>query len=157
MNEFEIYKMAEKKVRKRLALEIHVLIFLLVNITLLIINVIFAPLFLWVIIVILSWGLGLVIHAITFFIKKGKVIALAIHTSSFIMVQIMLIYINLVFQPNFYWFVFPLFAFLTSLLVHGILYYIYSKEKEDKEDKNWYIKRIEKEAIKIKKEISEQE
>ena len=82
--------------------------------------------------------------------------ALLINLSSTLIVESMLIYINLTFQPAFFWFFFPLIVFLVGLSVHGIFHVRSLKEKEEKEEKNWYIKRIEKEAKKIKLNITEE-
>ncbi|NHI93273.1 MAG: hypothetical protein EAX96_12315 [Candidatus Lokiarchaeota archaeon] len=149
--------MAEKKVKVRLALEIHLIVFLSINLILFIINIIFTPEVLWVIIVLLSWGLGLTIHALTYFVKKGRNLAIWIHGSSAILVETMLLYINLIFQPTYHWFYFPLIIFLSALTIHCIFYYRSLKEKEDKEERNWYIKRIEKEAEKIKRKKMEED
>lgn len=156
MNDYEIYRMAEKKVRVRLALEIHLMVFVSIMTTLFLINILFIPEFLWVIIVLCSWGLGLVIHALTYFVRKGRNLALSINLSSLIIIETMLIYINLVFQPTYLWFIFPLIAFLVALSIHSFFHIKSLKEKEEKEEKTWYIRRIEKEAEKIKEKINEE-
>ena len=152
MAEFDIYRQAEKKVRLRLALEIHALIFSCVNVTLIIINLIFTQYNWWSIIVLLSWGLGFVIHCITYFMRGGKKIALLIHACSFLIVESMLIFIYFAYSSEGFWFIYPLIAFSISITLHGV-FYARSLKESDEEKKNWYMKRIEKEAKKIKHEF----
>ena len=152
MVEFDIYRRAEKKVRLKLSLEIHTLIFVVVNVILSVINMIFTPFNWWSIIVMLSWGLGYVIHITTYFIRNAGKSAFLIHLWSFLMVESMLIFINLAYPAEVYWFVYPLIAFLISISLHGVFYLMSLKESEE-EKKTWYIKRIENEAKKIRKEI----
>ena len=156
MNDYEIYRMAEKKVRMKLALEIHLIVFSSIMAILFVINILFTPLFLWVIIVLCSWGLGFTIHSLTYFIKQGRNLALLINISSTLIVETMLIYINLVFQPTYFWFLFPLIPFSIGLTLHGI-YHVRSLKEKEEEEKNWYLKRIEKEAARIKHKITEEE
>ncbi len=154
MDEYNIYQKAEKKVRLRLALEIHSLIFISVNIILFIINIIFTSSNLWSIIVMLSWGLGLVIHLITYYVRRSKNIAILIHLTSFLMVGSMLIFINIAYRSEIYWFIYPLIAFSISFTSHTVFYFRTLKEPEI-EKRTWYIKRIENEANKIRKEFEE--
>ena len=154
MSEFEIYRRAERRVRLKLALEIHAIIFFILNSSLIVVNLIFMPNLLWFVIVLLSWGLGLIIHALTLIVKGGKRLGLAIHASSFVMVESMLIYVNLTFLPNYFWSLFPLIAFILSLTTHATIHYLVSRRIEDPDKKSWYVKRIEKEAKKIKKELN---
>ncbi|MFX1304170.1 MAG: 2TM domain-containing protein, partial [Promethearchaeota archaeon] len=50
-----------------------------------------------------------------------------IHAAIFIIVNVLLIIINFLFTPEFYWFFFPLFSWLIGFNMHALAYILYAR------------------------------
>jgi len=60
--QMEIYKIAQRRVGRRMGLYIHVIVFVLVMALLIILNLTFTPNYLWVVWPLGGWGVGLFFH-----------------------------------------------------------------------------------------------
>lgn len=65
------YERAKKRVEELRGFYGHLIAFIVVNVFLAIINFIFTPSFWWFLFVTLFWGIGLVSHALSIFMKRG--------------------------------------------------------------------------------------
>jgi uncharacterized RDD family membrane protein YckC len=60
----EAYLRAKKRVAELKGFYAHLIVFVIVNMILVIINLVFTPRFLWFLIPLLGWGVGLFFHAV---------------------------------------------------------------------------------------------
>lgn len=67
MNEEEKYRNAVKRVRELKSFYIHLVVYVLVNVGLICINLIFSSEYVWFIYPLLGWGIGLVAHGLSVF------------------------------------------------------------------------------------------
>ena len=50
-----------------------------------------------------------------------------IHLTVYILVNVLLIIVNLLFTPGIYWFLFPLFSWLIGITMHTLAYILYAR------------------------------
>ncbi len=164
-SEESLRKIAAQKVSYRFTVRIHFVIYILVNILLIIINVITSTPIItfqtsWFIYPLLSWFIGLSIHAISYMIfakgiypnsKRGIIL----HATSYLTVMNLLIVTNLQTIPELLWVLWPG-IFWTSVIVgHFFVYSIYFKTKitEKGDVKSRKDQAIEKEMEKMRKRM----
>ena len=153
---------AKEIVLKRTILQIHTIIYIVVNLLLAIINTIAGdiqqdPWFLWVA---TGWGVGLAIHYLYYFVfKRGmanySTIALVYHIFIYVVVNALLFFID--------WFTtrtqglvldFVLYAagFWGIGLIGHLAFYLYFKpQSEDAQGESWIDRQVKKELSKIQK------
>ena len=173
MNEFNengfseenLRRIAASKIKFRLSVKIHLIAYILGIVLLISINVIFTPLFMWVIFVIFGWLIGLVMHLTAYIVYARGVYPIAkrgviFNTVAYIFVILFLFIINgytNVLIPeipyNFYWFAFPAFFWGLALIIHYIVYLGFFTKKlyEEGEKQSRMDRAIEKEMHKMRK------
>ena len=67
MDQNEIYKNAEKRVREKLEFYQHLTVFIIVNLGLTFINLYFTPDYIWCKFPLIGWGIGIFCHWLTVF------------------------------------------------------------------------------------------
>jgi hypothetical protein len=157
-SEESLRKIAEQKVSFRFSVKIHVVVFIIVNILLISINLIFTKDFLWFLFPLFSWLIGLNMHFLTYILYARGVYPMAkrgviYHVDSYIFVMLFLFIINFLTFSMFYWVVFPAIFWGTAVLLHIIFYiqYLSGKAEEGGKFKSRKERAIEKELEKMKK------
>jgi hypothetical protein len=112
------------------AFVVHLSTFTVIVAALAALNLYSNPQKIWFIWVFASWGIGLAAHGFAILMKRKtlggslaadeKARGFLIHLFVYIAVNAMLFAVNLLYTPDFYWFLFPLFGWGVGLLAHGI-------------------------------------
>ncbi|MFW9946453.1 MAG: 2TM domain-containing protein [Candidatus Odinarchaeota archaeon] len=160
-SEEHLRRIALKKVQFRMSIKIHIGIFIVVNTLLLILNLLFNPIPLWVIFPFFGWLIGLAEHIATYLvyargIYPGAKRAMIFHSVAYIFVILYLFIINIMVTPDFYWVVFPTIFWGTGLVIHLVAYLIYRRPSIDSEGtlKSRTERAVEKELEKMKKNMN---
>lgn len=129
---------AKQKVDFRFSVKIHLGIFVIVNILLLAINLIWTPLIYWIIFPFFGWLIGFVLHSVAYSLYAKGVYPIAkrgviFHAVSYVFVNLYLFIINFYTVPGFYWVFFPVFFWGVALIMHCIAYLVYFRGKVDEE------------------------
>jgi hypothetical protein len=113
------------------AFVIHLAIFVLVVVGLAAINLLRRPDHIWFIWVLAGWGIGLAAHDLALLLARTPrreaiftdpaVRGFFIHALVFVAVNALLIVVNLIASPGFYWFYWPLLGWGIVLAAHGYL------------------------------------
>ena len=165
-SEESLRRIAEQKINYRRSVKIHWTAFLLVNILLFIINVLTAGFILeglWSIYPLLGWFIGVAMHTVSYSLyakgvypmgKRGVIY----HLTGYLTVMLLLLVINILTLPNFYWVIFPAIFWGVGLIAHMIVYNIYFKEKltDTGDVKSKKEKAIEKEMEKMRRRMNQQ-
>jgi hypothetical protein len=151
-------KIAEQKVSFRFSVKIHTAVFIIVNILLVTVNLIFTSGFYWFIFPLFSWLIGLNMHFLTYILYARGVYPMAkrgviYHLDSYIFVMLFLFIINFLTFSEFFWVVFPAIFWGTAVVLHIIFYiqYLSGKAEEGGKFKSRKERAIEKELEKIRK------
>lgn len=157
-SEDSLREIAKEIVTRRLALKIHLVIYLIANILMVYFGVTEnVP---GLLIPFAGWGVGLVTHTFSYisfrggWFGKGTSNVLAYHTVIGIATCLLLAWINLV-TNNFMeinWAYIPIAAILGSILVHYILYTVAKPKKNEDSQKSYMDRKIEKELKKAKRD-----
>jgi hypothetical protein len=67
----DLEKLAKQRASEKIDFFTHLVVFVLVNALLLVVNLVTSPNSLWVVWVLLGWGIGLVVHGANVFIVEG--------------------------------------------------------------------------------------
>lgn len=129
-SEESLRKIAQQKVTFRYSVKIHLVIFIIVSILLLIINLIFTPLILWIIYPFFGWLIGVSIHFVAYILYARGVYPMAkrgviFHLDAFVFTLFFLTLINLFTLPLFLWVLFPIIFWGIALIFHIAIYLIY--------------------------------
>lgn len=152
-------KIAQQKVNFRYSVKIHVGVYIVVSILLLSINLLFSPLYLWIIYPFFGWLIGIAIHFVSYILYARGVFPMAkrgiiFHIVAYLFTNLFLTIINFFTLPNYLWVLFPITFWGIALLFHIIIYVVYySSKKIDNVDKltTKRAKAIEKELEKMKR------
>lgn len=158
-SEESLRKIAQQKVNFRYSVKIHLGVYIIVSILLLVINLIFTPLVLWVMYPFFGWLIGISIHIIAYILYARGVYPMAkrgliFHIDAYIFTLLFLTLINLVTLPLYLWVLFPIIFWGIALLLHIIVYLIYySSSKIDEKGKfdSKKSRAVERELEKMKK------
>ncbi len=143
-SEESLRKIAEQKINYRYSVMIHAAVFGLVNALLLFINIVTNPRYYWVILPILGWNVGLVLHVVSYILYARGVYPYAkrgviYHIFSYISVMILLLAINMnIMDMNVMenlpmaiitinWAYYPAIFWGFALGVHIVVYRIYGR------------------------------
>ena len=166
-SEESLRKIAEQKVNYRRSVKIHWIVFLLVNILLFSINILTSGIYLdrlWAFYPLFAWFIGISMHSISYSLyargvypmgKRGVIY----HITAYLTVMLLLVVINMLTLPSFYWVIYPaIFWGGGGVLLHIFVYNIYFKEKltEKGEVKSRKERAIEKEMQKMRKRMEKQ-
>ena len=158
-SEESLRKIAQQKVNFRYSVKIHLGVYIVVSVLLLIINLIFTPLILWVMYPFFGWLIGISIHIIAYILYARGVYPMAkrgliFHLDAYIFTLLFLTLINLVTLPQYLWVLFPIIFWGIALLLHIIVYFVYySSSKIDEKGKldSKKSRAVERELEKMKK------
>ena len=158
-SEESLRKIAQQKVNFRYSVKIHLGVYIIVSTLLLVINLIFTPLILWVMYPFFGWLIGISIHIIAYILYARGVYPMAkrgllFHLDAYIFTLLFLTLINLVTLPLYLWVLYPIIFWGIALVLHTIVYLIYySSSKIDEQGKvdSKKSRAVEKELEKMKK------
>ncbi|TFF95304.1 MAG: 2TM domain-containing protein [Promethearchaeota archaeon] len=167
---------AEKKVSYRRSVKIHWSVYLLVNAMIFVINL-FTMNFdlwlglpdtstalliqLWAIYPILGWFIGAAVHTTVYLLYANGVYPMAkraviLHFVAYLTVMLLLVVINAITYPAFFWVLFPLIFWGIGVIIHYIVYRVYFRgeiSKKTGEAKSRKEQAIEKEMEKMRKKM----
>jgi sensor histidine kinase YesM len=157
----DLRQIAEQKVNARKTVKIHVAIFFLVNLMLFIINIIFSPTFLWVLLPFLGWFIGLAIHIVAYILYARGIFpavkrAVIIIFTAYLCVTLLLFTINYIFSRTINWAFFPVSFIGAGIIILLIIYSIFFRSSltENGEIISKKEKAIKKELRKMAKKSS---
>jgi len=157
-SEESLRKIAAQKVSFRFSVKIHLAVYILVNILLIIVNLIFTPGFYWFIFPLFSWLIGITMHTLAYILYARGVYPMAkrgviYHSTSYFVVMLFLFIINFTTLSMFYWVIFPTIFWGTAVILHIIIYIQFFSGKTDEGGKLKLRKEraIEKELEKMRK------
>ena len=158
-SEESLRKIAQQKVTFRYSVKIHAVTFIIVSILLLIINLIFTPLVLWIVYPFFGWLIGVSIHFVAYILYARGVYPMAkrgviFHLDAFVFTLSFLTLINLFTLPQFLWVLYPIIFWGIALIFHTFIYLIYfSSTKIDEQGKveSKKSRAVERELEKMKK------
>jgi hypothetical protein len=112
---------------------IHLGVFVVVVGALAAINLLRNPNHLWFVWVLAGWGIGVAAHGLAILLQKSdrtepiftdrRVRGFFVHLFTYIAVNVLLIIVNLLYMPTYYWFLFPLIGW--GLLVAAHAYVVF--------------------------------
>ncbi len=159
-------KIAEQKIKFRLSVRVHAVIYILINLMLVIINLLtFSGRIYWFMFPMLGWGTGLAMHATAYSLYARGVYPIAkrgviFHLVAYIMVNLLLIVIDIGLFYRFSintprWFYFAAVPWGVAWLLHALVYVMFFSGKLTEEGigKTRREKAVEKELRKMKEKI----
>jgi hypothetical protein len=159
-SEESLRKIAHQKVNFRYSVKIHLGVFIVVSILLLIINLLFTPLILWIIYPFFGWLIGVAEHFVAYLLYARGVYPIAkrgviFHLTAYIFTISFLFIINFYTLPTYYWVLFPAVFWGAAMIIHIIAYFIYYRSKIDEngEGKSRKDRAIDKELEKMKQRM----
>lgn len=157
-SEESLRKIAAQKVSFRLSVKIHVAVYILINVLLIIVNLLFTPGFYWFIFPCFSWLIGLTMHFLAYLLYARGVYPMAkrgviYHLTSYIFVMLFLLIINILTFSQFYWVVYPAIFWGTAVVLHIVFYiqFFSGKAEQDGKFRSRKERAIEKELEKMRK------
>jgi len=111
----------KKKQQLKKSLILHSGSFIVINALLLAINIAFTPKFLWVLFPFFGWLIGLSLHSViasTVNVKSSIKKGLIFHLALFLVTNLLLFVINIVFDPGTLWALYPAFGWGAALFLH---------------------------------------
>ncbi|NHI92959.1 MAG: hypothetical protein EAX96_10695 [Candidatus Lokiarchaeota archaeon] len=161
-SEESLRKIAEKKVNFRMSVQIHAACYVIVNILLVAINLIFSSNYFWFFFPLLGWFAGLAIHLAAYMMYANGVYPIAkravyFHLVAYLTVNPLLIVANYITSWAYLWFLYPLGFWAAGFVIHVIIYFVYfeggiTKEGESKSRRE---RAVEKEMEKIKEKMEQ--
>ena len=159
-SEESLRKIAHQKVNFRYSVKIHIGVFIIVSILLLIINLLFTPLILWIIYPFFGWLIGVAEHSVAYILYARGVYPIAkrgviFHLTAYIFTINFLFIINFFTLHPYYWALFPAIFWGAAIILHIIAYLVYYRGKIDEngEGKSRKDKAIDKELEKMKQRM----
>ena len=108
---------------------IHLGVYVLVVAALAALNLYRNPEHLWFIWVLIGWGIGVAAHGLALLLQRSgrseavfadrRVRGFAVHVFVYVAVNALLIVVNLLYMPTYYWFLYPLLGWGLVLAAHG--------------------------------------
>jgi len=108
---------------------IHLGVFVVVVGALAALNLYRRPDHLWFIWVLAGWGIGVAAHGLALLLARSdrrepvfsdrRVRGFTVHVFVYVAVNVLLIIVNLLYMPSYYWFLFPLIGWGLLLAAHG--------------------------------------
>lgn len=159
-SEEHLRRIALKKIYFRLSVKIHFGIFIIINLLLLTINLIFTPTIIWFPYPLFGWLIGVAEHEAAYFIyargiypssKRGIIF----HIIAFVFVMLYLFIINILSLPSYYWVLFPAIFWGSALCIHLIIYLFLLHSSRDQKGglKSRTQRAVEKELEKMKRRM----
>ena len=162
-SEESLRRIALRKVNFRMSVKIHVSVYITVCFFLSAINLVFTPMFWWVLFPIFGWLIGVAEHITSYILyargvypsaKRGAIY----HSVAYIFVMLLLFVTNYFNSPLYYWSIFPAFIWGTGLVIHLITYYIYHRPTTDEQGelKSRRERAVEKEMGKMQSRLKKE-
>ena len=111
------------------AFVIHLVVFVVVVAVLAALNLYRSPHNIWFIWVLAGWGIGVAAHDLALLLQRSarqepiftdpRVRGFFIHLFVYLAVNALLVVVNLLYDPNYYWFLFPLLGWGVALAAHA--------------------------------------
>ena len=108
---------------------IHLGVYVLVVAALAALNLYRNPEHLWFIWVLIGWGIGVAAHGLALLLQRSgrseavftdkRARGFAVHVFVYVAVNALLIVVNLLYMPTYYWFLYPLLGWGLVLAAHG--------------------------------------
>jgi len=108
---------------------IHLGVFVVVVGALAAINLLRNPHHLWFVWVLAGWGIGVAAHGLALLLQRSdrsepifadrRMRGFSVHLFTYVAVNVLLIIVNLLYMPNYYWFLFPLIGWGLLLAAHA--------------------------------------
>jgi len=160
-SEENLRKIAAQKVSYRFSVKMHLTLFIIVNVLLFLVNIIFTPEAFWIIFPFFSWLIGVNMHIVAYILYARGIYPMAkrgviYHIITYIFVMLFLYITNLVTFSEFYWVFFPAIFWGTAVGLHITIYLLYFSKKVEMSGKRQSRKdrAIEKELDKMRKRRS---
>ncbi|MHA1986308.1 MAG: 2TM domain-containing protein [Promethearchaeota archaeon] len=157
-SEENLRKIAAQKVSYRFSVKMHITLFIIVNVLLFLVNILFTPNSFWIIFPFFSWLIGVNMHIVAYILYARGIYPMAkrgviYHIITYISVMLFLYVTNLVTFSEFYWVFFPAIFWGTAVVLHIIIYLLYFSRKVELSGKRQSRKdrAIEKELDKMRK------
>ena len=151
-------RIAAQKVSYRFSVKMHVVLFIIVNILLLLVNLLFTPEIYWIIYPFFSWLIGVNMHVVAYVLYARGIYPMAkrgaiYHIVTYIFVMLFLFIVNITTLSTFYWIIFPTLFWGTAVVLHLIIYLLYFGKKVEISGKRQSRKEraIDKELEKMRK------
>ena len=151
-------RIAAQKVSYRFSVKMHVVLFIIVNILLLLVNLLFTPEIYWIIYPFFSWLIGVNMHVVAYVLYARGIYPMAkrgaiYHIVTYIFVMLFLFIVNITTLSTFYWIIFPAIFWGTAVALHLIIYLLYFGKKVEISGKRQSRKEraIDKELEKMRK------
>ena len=162
-SEASLRRIALRKVNFKMSVKIHIGVFITVSIFLSVINLIFTPIFWWVLYPIFGWLIGVAEHITSYIIfakgvypsqKRGVIY----HIVAYIFVILLLFVSNQIIMPTYPWVIFPAFLWGTGLTIHLVTYYVYHRPSIDEQGvlKSRRDRAVEKEMGKMQNRLKKE-
>ena len=107
----------------------HLVAFVVIVALLAAINLWFAPQYPWFLWVLIGWGAAVATHALALLLRRTrrrerifvdkKARSFTVHLFAYLAVNLLLIVVNLMYSPGYYWFLFPLIGWGLLLAAHA--------------------------------------
>lgn len=160
-SEEHLRRIALRKVHFRMSVKIHVGIFIVISTLMLIINLLLTPMTFWIIYPFFAWLIGVAEHITAYLIYAkgiypGAKQGIILHLVAYFFVQLLLLIINIMVTPFFYWVLFPAIFWGTGLAIHLLSYFTFQRSSSDEEGelKSRTQRAVEKEMEKIRKKMN---
>ena len=157
-SEESLRKIAAQKVSFRFSVRIHLTVYILVNVLLIIVNLLFTPGIYWFLFTLFSWLIGITMHTLAYILYARGVYPMAkrgviYHLTSYIIVMLFLFIINFITLSDYYWVIFPAIFWGTAVVLHIIFYiqYLSGKAEEGGKFRSRKERAVEKELAKMRK------
>jgi len=163
-SEENLRRIAALKIKFRLSVKIHLIVYILGIILLISINALFTPFFAWALFAIFGWLIGLIIHITAYIVYAKGVYPIAkrgviFNTVAYIFVNLLLFIINSYINALpyvhtwFLWSAIPAFLWGLALIIHYVVYKMFYNKKlyEEGERQSRMERAIEKEMHKLRK------
>jgi hypothetical protein len=151
---------ALRKVKFRLSVKIHAGAYVFVCCLLVLINGFFTPEIWWVMYPIFGWLIGLVEHYTSYMVYARGVYPMAkraviFHLMAYIFANLLLLVINIMTNPMYYWVIIPAIFWGTGLIIHTISYFVFHRGTTDEKNRlrSRTERAVEKELNKMQKRL----
>ncbi len=162
-SEENLRRIALRKVNFKMSVKIHISVYITVCIFLSIINLVFTPMFWWVLFPIFGWLIGVAEHITSYIVYARGVHPLAkrgaiFHSVAYIFVMLFLFVINYFFIHQYYWVIFSGIPWGTGLVIHLVTYYVYHRPSIDEQGvlKSRRERAVEKEMEKMQNRVKKE-
>lgn len=150
-SEETLERIAREKVRNRIILQIHAVVYGITNLFLILINYLTIRDYLWFAYPALGWLIGLGLHAVYYLsyargVARGKML-FYLHLIAFVLVNGLLVFINWYNDTSYWWAIWPLSCWSPGLGLH-LLFTI--RNPLSREKGSYFDRALEKEMAKIR-------